>query len=347
MLDHKGRKIEYVRLSVTQNCNLHCIYCNPAEGEQKEVNCVGLTSEGEQKEVNCSGLTSEREQKEANCASLTSGEFELIVKSMAKLGINKVRITGGEPTLRPDLCEIISRIARVEGIKDISLTTNGIRLAGMAAELKEAGLHRINISLDSLEPQKFKYMTGGGDLNVVLKGIESALEVGFHPVKINVVLVKGVNDEEVLSFIKLAREHALDVRFIELMPIGSLGENNRDKIIYNSEILTNYGAAWFPDTKMENGPAKNYRLEDFKGRIGLISPMSHQFCDSCNRIRVTCEGKIRPCLGNNGEVDIKDILNKTPEALDESIEKIIFNKPEGHHFGQNSTSLTGMKSIGG
>lgn len=319
MLDRYGRKIEYIRVSVTDNCNLKCLYCSPGEG-----NCA----------QKCSDF-------------LTPEEFEAVVMSLAKAGIRKVRITGGEPLVRSDVCEIVRRIAAIPGIEDISMTTNGINLDRMIYKLKEAGLKRLNISLDSLQPERFRYITGGGEIKYTLKGIERALELGMTPVKINTVLIKGVNDDEIDDFIKLTEKDPLEVRFIELMPIGRFGEQNSDKIVLNSDIIESHPQLIYCGESEKGASASYYRIEGYKGKVGFISPVSHKFCSSCNRIRLTCDGKIRPCLGNNGEVDITGILRNNKEKLDELIQKIIYEKPEGHHFESDFSSSRNMNRIGG
>lgn len=319
MKDWLGREIEYLRLSVTQKCNLKCIYCRPSGNVGEENPCSGLTSD----------------------------EIERIVTSMAKLGIKKVRVTGGEPLIRADVCDIISKISGISQIEDISMSTNGIHLDEMAERLKLAGLKRINISLDSLLKERFEFITGGGQLENTLKGIEKAVSVGLNPVKINTVLIKGVNDDEVDEFFHLAKELPVEVRFIELMPVGSFGEQNRNKIVYNSDIIAGHPELQANPDGFLNGPAEIYTIDGYKGRIGFISPMSHKFCESCNRIRLTCDGKIKLCLGNNGEFDITGILRDFPEKLDDTITQIIFNKPKGHNFNRGFVSNRGMNSIGG
>jgi len=318
MLDQFGRKIEYLRISVTQKCNLKCLYCGT--GDEGGPDCL---------------------------AYITPEEYGKIVSAMAELGIRRVRITGGEPLMRKDICGIIRHISKVRGIEDISLTTNGILLRNMAGELKSAGLKRVNISLDSLKKERFNYITGGGRLEDVLEGIQKAMGAGLNPVKINTVLIKGVNDDEIDDFINLAKDNPLEVRFIELMPIGPYGEENSGRIIYNSSIIKERKQLIFCGDTPAGSPAEYYRIEGYKGRIGFISPMSHKFCDSCNRIRLTCDGKIKPCLGNNGEVDVTEILRQQPEKLAEFIRKVIYEKPAGHNFEKGFSSVRSMKSIGG
>ena len=319
MRDRLGREIEYLRISVTQSCNLKCMYCEPDS---------------------CKG-------NRGSCTALAPGEFESIVRVMVGVGIKKIRITGGEPLIRPDICDIIGSISGIPGIEDLSMTTNGMRLGSMAEQLKIAGLMRINVSLDSLREDRFSYITGGGKLSSVIKGIKKALEVHLTPVRINAVLIKGVNDDEIDDFFMIARDYPIDVRFIELMPIGRFGEKNSDKIIYNSQIIASHPGLMPLGEKGSTQPARYYTAEGYKGRVGFISPMSHKFCDSCNRIRLTCEGKLKPCLGNNGEADLTKVLRNNPDGLEELIRKIVFNKPEGHNFGKDFISDRNMSMIGG
>lgn len=319
MKDQYGREIEYLRIAITQNCNLKCVYC--ASDGQKNGNECGT--------------------------GFTTAEIIKITEIMVDLGIKKIRITGGEPLLRPDLPEIIRSITDSKGIEDLSLTTNGIYLLEKAKELKQAGLKRINISLDSLRPDRFRLMTGGGDLKRVLKGINWALESGLQPVKINTVLVKGMNDDEVDDFIHLTRELPVEVRFIELMPIGKFGEQNSQNIIYNRDILASHPQLVKSKDDTSPSVAVIYQIDGYPGRVGLISPMSHQFCHCCNRIRLTCDGWLKPCLGHNGEANLADILRNNPLELQDLIQQIIFKKPAGHHFKDGYHSARTMDNIGG
>lgn len=319
MQDRFGRRIEYLRISIIDSCNLRCIYCSPEDCEEQNK----ITKD------------------------LSPIEIERVVRSMVKVGIKHVRITGGEPLLRRDVDEIIARIANMPEIQDISMTTNGINLDKMAEKLKKAGLKRLNISLDSLKKDRFNYITGGGYLEKTLKGIEKAVEVGLQPVKINTVLIKGINDDEIDEFIQLTKDTPIQVRFIELMPIGPYGEHNSDKIIFNKSIIDSHPNLKYINEQKTGQPATYYYIEGYAGKIGFISPMSHKFCSDCNRIRLTSDGKIRPCLGNNGEIDITDILRNHPEDLDELIRKTIYQKPVGHHFNEDFTSTRNMNRIGG
>jgi len=320
MKDVYGREIEYLRLSVTQNCNLRCIYCAPEDCRADNTKCGSI---------------------------LSPKEMGTVVKALAGLGIKKVRITGGEPLLRPDIYEIVSHISSITGIDDISMTTNGICLKKAARKLKESGLMRLNISIDSLRKEKFAYLTGGGNIEDVLDGIKTALNEGLSPVRLNTVLIKGVNDDEVDDFIALTENLPLDVRFIELMPIGNFGEDNADRIVYNDSIIEK--RPWLIPCDVENKghPARYYRIEGFKGRVGFISPMSHKFCRYCNRIRLTCDGKLLPCLGSNEEINILDVLRNKPDELVDILSKSIYEKPKGHNFENKSSSKRSMKMIGG
>ncbi|WP_198543779.1 GTP 3',8-cyclase MoaA [Petroclostridium xylanilyticum] len=319
MKDRFGRKIEYLRISVTQNCNLRCIYCTSGSSNYTD---------------NC-------------CTGLTPREIMIIVKAMANIGIKKVRITGGEPLTRSDICEIISGISSITGIEDLSITTNGIYLYKMAEELKEAGLKRVNISLDSLRYDRFQYITGGGRLEHVLTGISRILELGMRPVKINTVLVKGLNDDEVDDFIMFTKYNSVDVRFIELMPIGKFGEQNTDKIVFNSDIIKAHPDLIRCESYDKAEVATYYQKAGYRGRVGFISPMSHKFCCNCNRIRLTYDGKIKPCLGDNGEVNVLDVLRGSPQKLGKFIECAVYEKPAGHNFQDGYSSVRKMNLIGG
>jgi cyclic pyranopterin phosphate synthase len=320
MLDKFGREIDYLRISVTRNCNLNCIYCVPDKVETPEANCNTF---------------------------LSAVDIGTVTAAMAKLGIKKVRLTGGEPLLRPDLEKIIGNIANISGITEIAMTTNGIGLAERAGQLKSAGLKRVNISIDSLENDKFARITGGGNLARVLKGIHSVVRAGLTPVHLNMVVMKGINDNEIDRFIELTRDNPVNVRFIELMPIGDFGKNYTDHVVFNRNII-----AARPELQAVNDdggkqPARYYRIGGYCGQIGFISPLSHKFCVSCNRIRLTCEGTLKPCLGDNREIDLAPVLRREPEKLEWYIQKAIFRKPASHHFEQSFVSKRNMAAIGG
>lgn len=319
MKDSYGREIEYLRISVTKQCNMKCLYCQPESSD-------------------CSSI---------NCESLSPEDFHRIVSIMAGLGIRKVRLTGGEPLVRSDIVEIIRNISGINGIIDISMTTNGIKLADMAEELKAAGLMRVNISLDSLQPKKFQEITGSSRFTDVTNGIRKAFETGLWPVRINTVLIRGINDNEIDDFIEFARDLPVDVRFIELMPFGKFGEDNRHRIIYGSKIVAARPQLIHIDHTDPSLPSDYYRIEGYKGRIGFISPISHKFCGNCNRIRLTCDGKLKPCLGSNAEIDLLQALQSGGPELEELITTAIYQKPAGHNFYCGPRSDRNMNEIGG
>jgi len=315
MLDQFGRNITYLRLSVTERCQLRCTYCRVEEGicpKAKE---------------------------------LSPAEYERIVRACMQLGIQKVRLTGGEPLLRKDILEIVERIAQLEGLQDLSMTTNAQMLPGKAQLLKQAGLRRLNISLDSLKPEIFHELTGG-DIQPVLQGMEEAVESGLLPLKLNIVLVRGINDAEIDDFIALTREHPIDVRFIELMPIGDHGEN-ADRRISNQDVLAARPYLQPLLARYPGQPSMDYQVPGYRGRVGFISPISHQFCADCNRIRVMSDGTLRPCLGVDREIPLTSALAQDDEALREAIHAAIFRKPAAHHFESCTFAERNMSRIGG
>lgn len=315
MLDNFGREISYLRLSVTERCSLRCLYCRADEGlcpKQVELNARDLVR---------------------------------IVDACAELGIDRVRLTGGEPLLRRDIVQIVSGIRANPRIRDISLTTNAQMLAEYAAELKQAGLDRVNISLDSLKSDVFNQMTGG-DLEKVKAGINASIEAGLNPIKINVVLVRGWNDLEVDDFIALTRDHALDVRFIEYMPIGE-GSQSQFLRLDNSKILQEHPSLQPVPPRNPSQPSRDYQIPGYKGRVGFISPISHQFCADCNRIRVMSDGTLRTCLGQEQEISLVQALADGDEALKEKIRIAVLTKPAGHNFRTSHLNARGMSKIGG
>ncbi len=314
MIDGFNRKIEYLRLSVTKKCMEKCIYCS-----KDDEKCAVKGKE------------------------LPAADFIKIAKAFSLLGIKKVRLTGGEPLLRHDLDEITRGIYNLGKYEDIAITTNAQLLAEKAAALKKAGVNRCNISLDSLKPEVYSEMTGG-DLERVFKGIEAAFNEGLLPIKINTVLVKGKNDGEIDDFIELAKLYPLSVRFIELMPVGDIPlEGISNEIIIKAHpflepLSTNEKSA---------GPAKLYTAKGFKGNIGFISPISNNFCENCNRIRVTSDAYLKPCLGSDKEYSLKKALSYDTEKLAQLISKFIRTKPQNHEFSNCFTSNRKMKDIGG
>lgn len=316
MLDKFGREIDYLRLSVTERCNLRCIYCRDGN------DCFTAQNE------------------------LTAEEISRIMRQMVALGIQKVRVTGGEPLMRQDLEDIIADIARYPQVHDICMTTNAQGLEARISELHRAGLSRLNISLDSLCKERYSKMTRGGRLSDVLTGIDAALSCGMSLIKINTVLVRGVNDGEIDDFISLARDYPVDVRFIELMPIGRLGEDGTRRIT-SAEVLAAHPELQRLTPRSPCQPSEDYAGERFLGRVGFISPVSHKFCAVCNRIRLTSDGHLRMCLGDNAETDLKPALAKSDAALHAQICEAIGSKPKGHQFEAMFHSLRAMNRIGG
>ncbi|MFQ6122659.1 MAG: GTP 3',8-cyclase MoaA [Dehalococcoidales bacterium] len=307
--DSFQRPIDYLRISVTDRCNLRCIYCMPAEG-------VHLMPHSD---------------------ILSYEEIYTIAEAAADLGINKVRITGGDPLVRAGLPELVRMLAQIDAIDDISLTTNGVLLAHYATELKQAGLRRVNVSLDTLKPDKFKYITRGSNLSNVLEGIKVAQSVGLNPIKINMVVMSGVNDDELLHFATKTITEGWHVRFIEYMPFGE--GTAVSPFVPVSEIrqrLEVLGKLEPCSLEMGNGPAKYYRLPQAKGTIGFITPVSEHFCFRCNRLRLTADGKLRLCLLSNDEIDLRQPLRSgmSSAELRRLIEEAVASKPLRHHLAE-------------
>jgi len=284
LIDSFNRKISYLRVSVTDRCNYRCIYCCP----EKPFNFIPHQD------------------------VLRYEEIIEIIKESVKLGISKVRITGGEPLVRKGIIDFVSQLNHIKNLNDISLTTNGFFLAEYASQLKAAGLNRVNISLDSLHEEKYKRITRGGSLKKVLTGIHAAIGEGLLPVKVNTVVLRGVNDNEIDDFIQLAVKYPLNIRFIEFMPTTDklLQEYKQSfiPILKIRDSLINKYSLKALKVSNSNGPAKYYSMEGAKGTVGFITALSQHFCESCNRIRLTADGKIRPCLFSNKEINLKDAM---------------------------------------
>lgn len=310
LIDSFGRKITYLRLSVTDRCNLRCRYCMPA----------GQTPWFETGKL------------------LTYEELVRITQAAVSLGIHKVRITGGEPLVRAGLTSLISELRQIPGLRELAMTTNGTLLERYAAALKSAGLDRMNISLDSLRPDRFARITGSHTFSQVWRGIEKALEVGFAPIKINVVVLKGVNEDEVLDFARLTHTYPFHIRFIEYMPIGANREHwDRARVVPAAEIKARIAAELpleqvAPEETGGQGPERTYILCESKGCIGFISPVSEEFCARCNRLRVTSDGKLRGCLMRTGEIDLRAALRAgaSDEELRQLILEAVRRKPAKH-----------------
>lgn len=319
MIDSFEREISYLRVSVTDRCNLRCRYCMPEEGIDKKNHLDILTLE----------------------------ELYEIIEASEELGFNKIRITGGEPLVRKDIDWLIRKTSALKGIKDIAMTTNGILLAEYAEVLKNAGLNRVNISLDTMNSDKFSQITRGGDLSRVLKGIKAALEYELTPIKINTVLIGGFNDDEIEELAELTLNHDIQVRFIELMPIGHAANWTKDKFISNETVLEKLKDL-IPLVSEPGTPAKYYKIPGAKGKIGLINPISQHFCSTCNRIRLTADGKLKPCLHSNQEIDVRGALGNK-EKIKEVIYSAITNKPQMHHINDKNyiPIVRDMSNIGG
>lgn len=319
------RKIDYIRISVTDRCNLRCVYCMPEEG-------VNLLKHQEM---------------------MNFEEIYNLVKALVPIGIRKVRLTGGEPLVRKGIEDLIRMLRSIPEIEDITLTTNGVLLESMAEGLKRAGLSRLNVSLDSLDPERFHQITRWGNLATVLKGIDKAIEVGLKPVKINVVAIKGFNDDEFIKFIDYAYNKEVQVRFIELMPIG---ESDAEAILKHypindikALIESKYQLVETKDIRT-NGPAENYKIIGGVGSVGFIGALSHKFCSTCNRLRLTSDGKIRPCLYMNQEYDVLTLIRSgaSDDEIRDFVQKIIFGKPEGHNMEEGwGDQPRKMSQIGG
>ena len=279
---------------------------------------------------------------------LRNEEIVEVAKVAAGLGINKIRLTGGEPLVRKGIVELVAQLAAIPGIEDLAMTTNAVMLDTMAAPLKAAGLKRINVSLDTLNPERFKEMTRGGDLSRVLKGLEEAERVGIWPIRLNSVLIGGENDSEIRDLAELTRTKGYDVRFIELMPIGEAATWTEEHFISTDHILEVLPEL-IPDiAKAHDGPARYFRLPGASGRIGLIQPISCDFCADCDRIRLTADGQVKPCLHSDKEIDLLAAI-RAGEDVAPIIRQAVGLKPERHHMEESDyvPIVRGMYKIGG
>lgn len=315
MKDRYGRTIKYLRLSVTDLCNCRCVYCMGENGVPRLPHSAILSFE----------------------------EIEEIVRAAVSLGVTKVRLTGGEPLVRRGIDELVRRLRGIEGVEELAMTTNGARLAEYAARLKSAGLDRLNVSLDTLDPEKFRRITRIGELRDTLDGLDAARRAGFERIKLNIVLMGGVNDDEIAEIAALAKDGAFDVRFIELMPIGECTDWDRRRFLPAERVLE-----YLPKGERvpSDGVAELWRPAGFRGTVGLIRPLSHRFCADCDRIRVTADGCLKPCLHSAREIPLR---GKHGEALVRTIAEGMQTKPREHHMadGHASESRRGMNRIGG
>ncbi|MGL6105659.1 GTP 3',8-cyclase MoaA [Romboutsia sp.] len=313
MIDNYNRKIDYARISLTEKCNLKCIYCVPADEPIKE-----------------------KQDDEI----LSLDDYKIIIKALSSVGISKIRFTGGEPLQYRGLDELVYYAANICKIKTVSITTNGIGLKDRVESLMKNGLNTINISLDTLDKDRYKKITGGGDFDDVIESIKKAMELNLK-VKINCVFIKGINSDELSSFIDIIKNYPIDIRFIELMPIGQ-GEKMFNKGFINLKESINSLKELEIDNTDEKSVATYYRVKGGKGRIGIITPLSCMFCKNCNRIRITSDGNVKLCLHSKEEIDIKPFL-KNEEKLNIYIEEIIKYKPKEHSLNESNKSNNSKK----
>ncbi|MDN5347084.1 MAG: 3,8-cyclase [Clostridia bacterium] len=323
MRDNFNRQIDYLRLSITDRCNLRCRYCMPAQG-------VPLKAQNE---------------------ILRLEELVTLAQAALKAGIRKIRLTGGEPLVRRNVVSLVRSLHALTGLEEISLTTNGILLPALATPLKEAGLVRVNVSLDTLKPERYAYITRGGNLHEVWRGLRAALAAGLEPVKVNVVVMRGFNEDEILDFARLAVEQPLHVRFIEVMPIGMAAAARLDYVPVaeiRARVEAFYPLQPAPGVK-GNGPAVNFTFRDGRGSIGFIGAMSEHFCPRCNRLRLTADGRLRPCLYGDEEIDLRGPLRRgaSLEELVALFRQGILCKPQRHHLESEGRRQGLMSQIGG
>ena len=318
MKDSFGREINYLRISLTDRCNLRCEYCMPEKGVKKVSHNDILTLE----------------------------EMYEIIKVFVDLGINKIRFTGGEPLVRLGAVDLISKISKLEGVNEIAMTTNGTLLETYADDLKKAGLTRVNISLDTLNMEKYRRITRGGDLNKALNGIKAAREAGLTPIKINTVLIGGFNEDEIPDLVNLTMGHQMDIRFIELMPIGEAVGFAKDKFISNSRVLETVPNLISVEAEDKSSPAIYFRLPGAKGKVGIINPISCKFCPNCNRVRLTSTGKLKSCLHSNREIELRDAI-RNKEDIGSIIKEAIYSKEKEHHLENDEFITRNMNQIGG
>jgi GTP 3',8-cyclase len=323
LVDPFERRITYLRLSVTDRCNLRCTYCMAEEMEFLPKDRV-----------------------------LNLEEIQRIAACFVELGIRKIRLTGGEPLVRRGIAELSASISALEGLEELTMTTNAVLLDKFAKPLSDAGIRRLNISIDSLKPERFKAMTRIGELSAVLKGIEAARLQGFQAIKLNVVVLAGQNDDEVVDLAEFAIDRGLDISYIEEMPLGHITSHQRADTQHKSidirhELQQKF--AMTPSTETTGGPSRYYRLTGSNSKIGFISPMSDNFCSSCNRVRLTTEGRLLLCLGNEHSVDLREPLRDgaSNQEMKSIIEKAISIKPERHYFDPDDTQILRFMSATG
>ncbi|NRB57572.1 MAG: GTP 3',8-cyclase MoaA [Salinicola sp.] len=309
LIDKFSRHVRYVRISVTDRCDFRCVYCMSEEMTFLPRDQV-----------------------------LSLEELYQVARAFTELGVEKIRLTGGEPLVRKGIGDLVTNIGTLPGLKDFAMTTNGAGLRRHAQALYSGGMTRLNISLDSLDPERFKRLTRTGDLERVIDGIHAAQDAGFERIKLNAVILRGRNDDEVLDLVEFARDEKLDISFIEEMPLGDVSDHSRGETFYSSdEVQTRIESRYplMPSPESTLGPSRYFRMPDSDCRVGFISPHSHNFCSTCNRVRVTVEGRLLLCLGNEHSVDLRETLRRYPGQLEPLKEQIIAAmdlKPERHHF---------------
>ncbi|WP_391573573.1 GTP 3',8-cyclase MoaA [Cohnella sp.] len=330
LIDRYGRVHDYLRISVTDRCNLRCVYCMPEEGMQFEPGHRILSYE----------------------------EIVEVVATLAPLGVKRLRLTGGEPLVRKELDRLVAMLSAIPGIEDIALSTNGIYLAAFAERLKKAGITRVNVSLDSLDSDRYAAVTRGGDVRKVLAGLQESRRVGFDPIKLNVVLMKGTNDDEVERFLRMTQEESIHVRFIEYMPIGFESPSWKTRYLPLEHVLDTCrrkGWSFAPCRDVYgNGPANSYRLNGAVGTFGLIHPVSEHFCGSCNRLRLTADGNIKSCLYWSDEYNVRKHAGD-PAAIEALFRRALAAKPETHEMAaaldgasrSRTSTVRRMSQIGG
>jgi len=322
--DRFGRRIDYLRLSVTDRCNLRCTYCM-----SEDMNFLP------------------RQQ------ILSLEEIYQVAATFVELGVRKIRLTGGEPLIRRDILKLVEAVAKLPDLQELSMTTNGTMLPEMATNLKSAGVSRLNISIDSLQPQRFKQLTRVGELDQVIAGIEAAIDAGFKRVKLNAVILDGFNQDEVVDLAQYAISNGLDISFIEEMPLGAISSHQRKNTQISSQYIKDQLISRFnllESTDKTGGPSRYMQVVGSQSRIGFISPISDNFCASCNRVRLTAEGRLLLCLGNEHSVDLRAVIRAYPghtEPLKAAIIKAMQIKPERHHFDPQRTDIVRFMNMSG
>jgi cyclic pyranopterin phosphate synthase len=320
--DQFGRGIEYLRISVTDRCNFRCLYCLPLEGLQWLPKADILSYE----------------------------EITEIVRQLAPLGLRRLRITGGEPTIRPDLTSLVRQLRAVPGIQDIALSTNGVKLPTLALPLREAGLDRINMSADSLREDRIVAIARRNLGLSPVAAAQAAQAAGLGPIKFNVVVMRGINDDEVVDFARLALDHPWHIRFIELMPVGEMRDLTWEHVVPSAEVLdriAGLGTLTSDAGPPGNGPAAYYRIDGSPGTVGVITPMTHTYCGTCNRVRLTADGRLRTCLYGDHEVNLRDPLRRG-EAMEPLFREALAGKPKEHQLLQMQVGgLRALSQVGG